>query len=52
MKRLSLVFSVLVVAAPIMAAPPEVKPTLATCKVDLKEWSQQKTETLTITQLK
>jgi hypothetical protein len=34
-----------------MAAPPDVKPTSSACKVDLKEWSQQKTETLTIPEL-
>ena len=51
MKRLSLMLSIFAVAAPIMASPPEVKPTSSACKVDLKEWSQQKTETLTITQL-
>ena len=51
MKRLSLVLAVLTIAAPVIAAPPEAKPTSSTCKVDLKEWSQQKTATLTITQL-
>jgi hypothetical protein len=34
-----------------MAAPPEVKPTQAACKADLKAWSASKTGTLTITEL-
>jgi hypothetical protein len=51
MKRLSLMLSLLTVAAPIMAAPPEAKPLSSACKLDLKEWSRQKTETLTITEL-
>lgn len=51
MKRLSLMLSIFAVTAPIMASPQEVKPTSSACKADLKEWSQQKTEMLTITQL-
>ena len=34
-----------------LASPPETKPTPAVCKSDLKEWSQQKTEALTIEQI-
>jgi hypothetical protein len=51
MKRLSLAFSVLAVAAPMVAASPEAKPAPTACKANLKEWSQQKTETLTLMQL-
>ena len=51
MKTLSFLFLFLTTASGAMAAPPEVKPTLAVCKVDLKEWSQQTTDTLTIKQL-
>jgi hypothetical protein len=52
MKRLLLVLAVLVITTPLVAAPPEAKPTPTACKADLKEWSQQKTETLTITELR
>jgi hypothetical protein len=52
MKRLLLVLAVLMVAVPTFAAPPEAKPTPSACKMNLKEWSQQKTETLTITELR
>jgi hypothetical protein len=34
-----------------MAVPPDVKPTPAVCKAELKEWSEQKTEMLTIEQI-
>ena len=51
MKTLSFMFFILTVAAPVMAAPPEVKPTLAICMAELKEWSQQKTEILTNDQI-
>jgi hypothetical protein len=51
MKTLSFIVLVLATATRTIAAPPEVKPTPAACKADLKEWSQQKTETLTITEL-
>lgn len=51
MKAYSLLFLTLVGASCTMAAPPDVKPTLIACKADLKEWGQQKTETLTISQL-
>jgi hypothetical protein len=37
MKTLSVMFFVLTVAAPAMAVPPEVKPTPAVCKAELKE---------------
>jgi len=50
MKTLSfLVF--FLIASGTMAAPPEAKPATAVCKAELKEWSAQKTETLTIDQL-
>jgi hypothetical protein len=45
-----LLFSV-VAAGPVMAAPPDAKPTPSACKADLKDRSQQKIEALTITQL-
>lgn len=51
MKTLSFMFFVLAVAAPTMAVPPDVKPTPAVCKAELKEWSEQKTEMLTIEQI-
>ena len=51
MKILSFMFFMLMLMAPAMAAPPEVKPTPAVCKADLKEWSAQKTEMLTIEQI-
>jgi len=51
MKTLSFMFFVLTVAAPAMAVPPDVKPTPAVCKAELKEWSEQKTEMLTIEQI-
>ena len=51
MRALSVMFLVLLAVGVTMAAPPEVKPTPALCKVDLKEWSGQKTETLTIAQI-
>jgi hypothetical protein len=47
---LSLAFFVLTVASTAMAAP-DTKPTLAVCKADLKAWSAQKTETLTIQEI-
>jgi hypothetical protein len=40
----------LTVASGVMAAPDQ-KPTPAVCKADLKAWSAQKTETLTIEQI-
>jgi hypothetical protein len=52
MKRLLLVLAIFTVAVPTLAAPPEAKPTPSACKMNLKEWSQQKTETLTITELR
>ena|ERR1700676_139211 len=51
MKRLLLVLAILTVAVPTFAGPPEAKPTPSACKINLKEWSQQKTETLNITEL-
>jgi hypothetical protein len=48
MKTLSFMFFALTVAAPAMAVPPDVKPPPAVCKAELKEWSEQKTEMLTI----
>jgi hypothetical protein len=52
MKRLLLVLAILTVAVPTLAASPETKPTSSTCKMNLKEWSQQKTETLTVSELR
>jgi hypothetical protein len=49
-KALSLTFLVLTVAWVAMGAP-ETKPTPAVCKTDLKTWSAQKTETLTISEI-
>jgi hypothetical protein len=34
-----------------LASPPETKPTPSVCKAHLKEWSVQKTETLTLDQI-
>jgi hypothetical protein len=50
MRILSLTLFVLVVASTAMAAP-ETHPTIAICKSDLKTWSTQKTETLTIKEI-
>ena len=44
-------FFILTLVTPTMAAPPEAKPTPSLCKANLKEWSGQKTETLTIPQI-
>jgi hypothetical protein len=51
MKTVLLLLSAVAVAAPVMAAPPEAKPAASACKANLNEWSQQKTETLTIKQI-
>jgi hypothetical protein len=51
MKTLSLTFFVLTAAASTMAAPPDARLTPAVCKANLKEWSEQKTEMLTIEQI-
>jgi hypothetical protein len=52
MRTLAFTFFVLTVASGAMAAPDsEPKPTPAVCKADLKAWSAQKTETLTIPQI-
>jgi hypothetical protein len=50
MRTLSLIFFVLTLASCAIAAP-EASPSLTTCKSDLKAWSVQKTEALTIKQL-
>jgi hypothetical protein len=42
---------VLTFASVAMAAPDDPKPTPAVCKADLKAWSGQKIETLTIAQI-
>jgi hypothetical protein len=52
MKKHLLVLAILMVPVPTLATPPEAKPTSSSCKMNLKEWSQQKTETLTITELR
>jgi hypothetical protein len=51
MKTLSFLVFFLTIASGTMAAPPEAKPAKAVCKAELKEWSAQKTETLTIDQI-
>jgi hypothetical protein len=48
MSLLSLLVSVPV---PTLASPPETKPRPTICKADLKEWSAQRTETLTLDQI-
>jgi hypothetical protein len=52
-KSLQLSLSLLLASVPVptLASPPEAKPTPAVCKADLKEWSVQKTETLTLDQI-
>ena len=45
------VFLFLAVPGPMLASPPNAKPTPAVCKAALKEWSAQKTETLTLDQI-
>lgn len=47
---LSILFFVLIITSAAIAAP-EPKPSPAVCKADLKAWSIQKTETLTIKQI-
>ena len=44
-------FLFLAVPGPMLASPPNAKPTPAVCKAALKEWSAQKTETLTLDQI-
>jgi hypothetical protein len=52
MRPLSLALFVLTIASPTIAAPDsEPKPTPTVCKANLKSWSAQKTETLTIEQI-
>ena len=54
MKTLPLVILVLALASSTMAAQdstPAPKPNLAVCKADLKAWSAEKTENLTIDQV-
>lgn len=46
-----LVFLFLAVPGSMLASPPDAKPTPAVCKAALKEWSAQKTETLTLDQI-
>jgi hypothetical protein len=50
MRTFALLFFMLMAASGAMAAPDE-KPVPAACKADLKTWSAQKTETLTIDQI-
>jgi hypothetical protein len=50
MRTLSFAVFVLTLASSVMAAPDQ-KPAPAVCKADLKTWSAQKTETLTIEQI-
>jgi hypothetical protein len=49
--QLSLSLFLASVAMPTLAAEAEARPTPAICKADLKEWSVQKTETLTLDQM-
>ena len=51
LKTLSLILVLASVNWPALASPPETKPTPAVCKAGLKEWSAQKTETLTLDQI-
>ena len=56
MRTLLLVILVLVAASSALArqgadSPPTPKPSLAVCKADLKLWSADKTETLSIDQI-
>jgi hypothetical protein len=51
MRIFSFVAFVLTCASVAVAAAPELKPSPAVCKADLKKWSAQKTETLAIEQL-
>jgi hypothetical protein len=50
MRTLSFMFSILMLASGALAAP-ETPPSITACKSDLKAWSAQKTEALTLTQL-
>lgn len=52
-KSLQLSLSLLLASVPMstLASPPEAKPTPAVCKADLKEWSVQRTETLSLDQI-
>jgi hypothetical protein len=49
--RLSLLVLLASIPMPTLASPPETKPTPAACKSYLKEWSIQKTETLTLDEI-
>jgi hypothetical protein len=51
LKTLSLLLVLACVTRPTLASPPETKPTPAVCKANLKEWTEQKTESLTIDQI-
>jgi len=50
-KALSLLIVLASVTRPTLASPPESKLTPAVCKANLKEWTEQKTESLTIDQI-
>jgi hypothetical protein len=49
--QISLLLVLASVPVPTIASPPETKPTPSVCKADLKEWSVEKTETLTLGQI-
>ena len=51
LKTLSLLLVLASVTRPTLASPTETKPTPAVCKANLKEWTEQKTESLTIDQI-
>lgn len=51
LKTLSLLLVLASVTRPTLATPAETKPAPALCKVNLKEWTEQKTESLTIDQI-
>ena len=51
LKTLSMVLFLASATRPTLASPPETKLTPAVCKANLKEWTEQKTESLTIDQI-
>lgn len=51
MKIALLVCFAISAAAPTIAAPPDAKAAPTVCKANLKEWSQEKTEPLTIDEI-
>jgi hypothetical protein len=51
MKRLLLTIAILMVGAPIKAAPPEAKRTSNACRANFKAWTVAKTESLTLAEI-